>query len=120
VIASAPETTEGRRESLLDGVLSLLARAEHVRAEAEDARSIPLEAHLEGGFVAASHLLHERVVTGKPEQAPASEPEVGEDGWDRLGAHGGSVLPSLADVDSGIGPITDTNALGLTRFARHS
>ena len=53
---------------MLNGVLGLLARPEHVAAEAQDPGAVALEDHLEGELVAAPDLLDEAVVAGKGEQ----------------------------------------------------
>ena len=67
-LAAALQVVEGRGEGVLDRVLSLLARAEHVTAETEDAGAVPLEDDLEGKLVPAADLLHEPFVARKGEQ----------------------------------------------------
>jgi hypothetical protein len=52
---------------VLDGVLRLLVRAEHVAAEAEDAAVVAVEDDLEGGLVAAPDPFDESLV-GQPRQ----------------------------------------------------
>src|SRR6185436_4440842 len=59
----------GGEEGVLERVLGLLARAEHVPAEAEDRAVVAVEERLEGGLVAGAHERHETLVAREAEQA---------------------------------------------------
>ena len=58
---------------MLDRVLGLLARAEHVTAEAEDGAAVAFEGDLEGQLVPAADLLHQPFVAGKRQQPLGAE-----------------------------------------------
>jgi hypothetical protein len=60
----------GRGEGVLDSVLGLVARAEHVAAEGEDAAVVAVVGHLERDLVAAPDLLDQSLVAEGGEKAP--------------------------------------------------
>ena len=86
---------------MLDGVLGLLLRSEHVAAEAEDGRRVALEGDLEGGLAAALDLLYEPLVAREPEQAPG-------------------LAQAKARVYVGARSTAHKNAIGAGRFAHNS
>ena len=53
---------EGRREDLLQDILGVLARTEHVSAEGQQARVVAREEGLEGGVLAATGECDEALV----------------------------------------------------------
>ena len=55
---------------MLDHVLRLVPRAQHVPTEGEDRRAVPLKGHLERGLVAGPDLLNQPIVAGEGEQPP--------------------------------------------------
>ena len=61
-----------RDEGLLECVLGLVARAEHVAAEREDRRVMAVVEHLERRVVAAPELLDEPLVAEARREASAS------------------------------------------------
>jgi hypothetical protein len=65
----ALKVVERGGEGVLDGVLGLLERSEHVPAETEEPGSVTLECDLEGGLVAAPNLLDERLVASQSQEA---------------------------------------------------
>jgi hypothetical protein len=102
------EVPEGGGKGVLNDVLGLLTRAEHVAAESQDPRAVTLERHLEGELVAAPDLLDEAVVARKGEQPlRAKQPDRGPSG-EGSGFHG-----------LGVVPIGHMNAIGAQRFARN-
>ncbi len=100
-VAAALEVAVGRGEGVLDGVLGLLARAEHVAAEGQDPRAVALEGDLEGRVAAAPDLGDEPVVASEAQQAPGSQRP-----------------PGCVQVD--VSGITHKNAVGAPRFAHNS
>ena len=62
------DRVEGRGEDLLEHVLRVLARAEHVAAESEQPRLVALHERLERAVMAASYKRHELLVSLEPEQ----------------------------------------------------
>src|SRR5215207_1057071 len=73
-LLAALKIVERGRKGVLNRVLSLLARAEHVAAEGQDAAAVALESDLEGQLVPAADLLHQPFVAGKGEQPLRAEP----------------------------------------------
>ena len=72
-IPVALKVTVGRRERVLDGVLGLLGRADHVAAEREDPAVMAVVDGLERGLGAGTDQLDELVVGGEAQQ-PARDP----------------------------------------------
>jgi len=70
---------------VLQGVLGLLAAAEHLPAEGEQAAVVAVVDDLEGGVVARAHALHEAVVAH--ESQPARTRWGGGPGVHRGGGH---------------------------------
>ena len=106
----ALEVAVGRGEGVLDGVLGLLARTEHVPAEAEDAGAVALEDDLEGELVTAPDLLDEPLVAREGEQALRAKHPNRSAACDGSGRHGLWVVPAC---------IAHRNAIGTRRFARN-
>src|SRR5829696_8411142 len=73
-LPAALKIVERGRKGVLNRVLGLLARAEHVAAEGQDAAAVALESDLEGQLVPAADLLHQPFVAGKGEQPLRAEP----------------------------------------------
>ena len=68
-LLAAHQTAKGRQERVLDGVLGLLARAEHVAAEAEDRGVVAVVERLERAFVAAADERDEPLVARESQEA---------------------------------------------------
>ncbi len=66
------DRVEGGGEDLLEDVLRVLARAEHVAAEREQPRLVALHERLEGAVMAAPHERDELLVGLEPEQGRAA------------------------------------------------
>jgi hypothetical protein len=64
-LVGADEVAVRRHEGVLDGVLGLLGRAQHVAAEPEDAAQVAVVEHLEGGLGARADGRDEAVVGGR-------------------------------------------------------
>ncbi len=65
------DRVEGRGEDLLEHVLGVLARGEHVTAEREQPRLVALDQSLERAVVAAADESHQALVRLEPEQGRA-------------------------------------------------
>jgi hypothetical protein len=72
---------------VLDGVLGLLAGAEHVTAEGEDAGAMTLEGDFEGELVPAPDLLDDPLVAREREQALRPERPAGKAWCERVTGH---------------------------------
>jgi hypothetical protein len=66
------DRAEGRGEDLLQHVLGVLLRAEHVAAEGEQPRLVALDERLEGAVVPATNKRHEPLVALEPKQGRAA------------------------------------------------
>ncbi len=66
------DRAERRGEDLLQHVLGVLLRAEHVAAEREQPRLVALNERLEGAVMAAANQSDESLVTLKPQKRRAA------------------------------------------------
>ena len=101
----AAQRAIGGHEGVLEGVLGLLARAEHVPAEGEQAAVVAVEDELEGALVAGAHAGHEGVV-GPPARERADAAAAGR-GRERV-----QCCESEESVDIGPSTFLPTRASG--------
>jgi hypothetical protein len=104
-------------EGVLNGVLRLVRRPEHVPAEAEDRGAVALERDLESELVAVPHLLDEPVVAAQRQQPLRAKRRGEPPGLDSSGAHDLNDVPH-PDIGKPR-TINDLNARESARFSRY-
>ena len=113
VARAAAQRPVGGGEAVLQGVLGLLAAAQHVSAEGEQAAVVAVVDDLEGGVVAGAHASDESIVAHAQQPPPARRlrgPNV-----DRGGGHRAKyALPGTRNVKAKV-PRTSRHGMGGNR-----